>query len=1097
VGLSGESALEEILHQAEHYGKEYEWLRAAESYEKAVKLLPQNDFSKKGEIHERLGYAFFRAACQADSVEAFKKRICLSAESYEKAAELFDKVEAVRSLYCKALARYSKSWVEGSPFQKRELLDDCLRLMKEAIEKFDVAGNWSGHARAFRDLSFCLLDRYGWEGDFREGRKIAETIEYGEIAVTRLSETGKDPREITWVCTMTMFLMALYQDLYEERRNELLSAISRLSQKIIAVSMNIDDAYLRFFVYYVLAYANLYVTGDWQTVLRYGEERSRQIEKLNDHYLLAMHGYVQGFVVSWEAMTEEDPDKRKEKQERSIRLAEDAIQNSMAICRYDLASWACLLIVDAYSDLSENEVSLEEKRVLLKKAVEVGRKGSEYGQLSCAEDATEFMAHALSKALFFLSKTELNSIEKKKLLEEALLLREEGIRISDRISPPYAWDRGVFQNYFALINTELAKLQEGKEKKRSLLEEAVSHMEKCLEICEKYLQKEIALTPRDFAILGLYHDWFGEILDELYSLTTDEKIISKAIENYENGAQAYQKAEMPSRVAEAYWRTARLCDRRGAHLEGAENFDRASKNYQVVGEKIPQLRGFYEDYVVYMQAWGEIERAKHYHARQEYGLAREHYEKAASMHGSLKKWDYLAPNYFAWAQLEDAEDLSRRERCEEAAKAFEKAAKLFGQAKESVQAALGKIKSFDEKGMVTNISRATDRRQEYCVGRVALEDARILDKKGDHYSSSEKYRSAAEIFNRIAQGLESEQDRREFKLIIALSEAWRKMMLADARASPELYSEASVLFEQASRESSTETTGLLALGHSRFCRALEAGTRFADTMDMSMYTAATRHLEAAANYYVKAGFQNASEYAKATGLLFDAYAQVDNAKEERDPEKKARLYMMAEKVLQTSAGAYMKAEHPEKSEQIHSLLEKVKEERELAASLTKILHAPTLVSTTAAFTSPAPTNEEAVGLERFEHADVQANVIIPHKELKIGENLSIELELVNAGKGPALLTKVAEVVPKGFEVTEKSENCKVEDSNINLKGKRLDPLKTEEVKLVLKPTLQGTFTIKPMVLYLDENGKYKSHEPEPVTVAVKELGMKGWLKGER
>jgi hypothetical protein len=73
----------------------------------------------------------------------------------------------------------------------------------------------------------------------------------------------------------------------------------------------------------------------------------------------------------------------------------------------------------------------------------------------------------------------------------------------------------------------------------------------------------------------------------------------------------------------------------------------------------------------------------------------------------------------------------------------------------------------------------------------------------------------------------------------------------------------------------------------------------------------------------------------------------------------------------------------------------------------------------------------------------------------------------------------------------------VEDSYLNLKGKRLDPLKTEEVKLVLKPMVQGTVSLKPTVLHLDENGKYRSHEPEPVTIIVKEFGIKGWLKGER
>jgi hypothetical protein len=242
---------------------------------------------------------------------------------------------------------------------------------------------------------------------------------------------------------------------------------------------------------------------------------------------------------------------------------------------------------------------------------------------------------------------------------------------------------------------------------------------------------------------------------------------------------------------------------------------------------------------------------------------------------------------------------------------------------------------------------------------------------------------------------------------------------------------------------------------------------------------------------------NASEYAKATKLLFDAYAYIDNAERESDLDKKAKLYTIAEKVLQTSAGSFTKAEHPEKREQVLKFLENAREQRELATSLTEVLHAPSIVSTTTVLTAPTPTREEAVGSERFDHADLQANLIILKKDVKIGESLEMELELVNSGKGPALLTKVAEIVPKGFDVVEKTENCRVEDGSINLKGKRLDPLKTEEVKLVLKPFLQGTFSLKPTVLYLDENGKYKSHEPEPVTIVVKELGIKGWLKGER
>ena len=56
------------------------------------------------------------------------------------------------------------------------------------------------------------------------------------------------------------------------------------------------------------------------------------------------------------------------------------------------------------------------------------------------------------------------------------------------------------------------------------------------------------------------------------------------------------------------------------------------------------------------------------------------------------------------------------------------------------------------------------------------------------------------------------------------------------------------------------------------------------------------------------------------------------------------------------------------------------------------------------FVTPTRTHENPVGLERFEHGDMQANMIIRQKSLKVGENLNLEIGLVNAGKGPATLT---------------------------------------------------------------------------------------------
>ena len=49
---------------------------------------------------------------------------------------------------------------------------------------------------------------------------------------------------------------------------------------------------------------------------------------------------------------------------------------------------------------------------------------------------------------------------------------------------------------------------------------------------------------------------------------------------------------------------------------------------------------------------------------------------------------------------------------------------------------LSKIEDNDEKQMATGIIKASDLRKEYCEARIVLEEAKILDKKGDHFASS-------------------------------------------------------------------------------------------------------------------------------------------------------------------------------------------------------------------------------------------------------------------------------------------------------------------------------------------------------------------------
>ena len=91
--LNNES-LESILDEAKEHEKRYEWPQAVKVYEKASLILQKNnDYTKIVEIHEKIGFCYFRAALQAQNNEENIERIKYAIKSYQEAVELVDRVD--------------------------------------------------------------------------------------------------------------------------------------------------------------------------------------------------------------------------------------------------------------------------------------------------------------------------------------------------------------------------------------------------------------------------------------------------------------------------------------------------------------------------------------------------------------------------------------------------------------------------------------------------------------------------------------------------------------------------------------------------------------------------------------------------------------------------------------------------------------------------------------------------------------------------------------------------------------------------------------------------------------------------------------------
>ncbi len=1073
--------------------KENRWLEAAKSHEQ--ELDSQTSNASKAGSYERIGFCYNLASRQADNVEEFKKLRQLAVEAYEAAAQFYGEEHTPagkgKSAMCLALSEYSRSWIATNSSEKHKELDRCHEFGKKASAAFKKAGDKLNYAKTCTILSECLCDLVVITLKEEEKIKVAqEGLDNAKEAISVMSNLEEKDELITAfsVASLLSWHLANLNE-QEEQRKELAKVCLSYAENAVVLSKDTANPYSSAMSLWAKALSTLYFEENLAASLEYAKEMLQKASVIQDNYFKGMACYLAAYIDYWMYIEEEDTEKVRQIYDEIIKYSEAAIRYLQLVCQNSAIAEAYLFYVESYSELAKiPTIDHAERLNFSKQAVRNGEEGLEYAVRSGAVDAILSMLHALGKAYHYNAKLETEENAKFQLLRNALTHRKEYNKITQQSFASNLWIIGTGLVYASQIEADLAGLEKNEETKIALLKNALRDIESGVSNSNEWLKT--CSVPSLVTVAANYEDTFGGMLTERYQQTHEKENLVKANKTYGDAAAKFKQVALPSRVAESYWKIARNSDVISDYLTAAENFEKAFAGYKAAAVKIHQFSDFFLDYASYMKAWSEIEMAKRAHNSEEYGEAMGHYEKSSQLLRQSKSWMYLSPNFYAWSLLEQAEDLSRKEKSRKAIEAFQKAAKFLQESKRILNIKLEGLDKKDEIDLVKRIIEVTDTRTEYSHGRIAIEEAKVLDNQGDHIASSEKYNKAAEIFQKISL-VKAGEAAKEAKPLFYLCQAWQKMIIAEARSNPAMYKEAAELFKQANDHSSKEPAGLIALGHSSFCKAMEAGTEFETTQTMAAYGQATRHMDIAANYYLKAGFEAASDHAKATQRLFDAYVFMESAKRERDPEKQVRFYSRAEKVLGIAAEYFSKAGIRGKANKVQRLLRKVKDERALALSLGEIFHAPTVTSSTATFSTISPSKETPVGLERFEQADIQAKLIQHETDIKIGENVTMEIQMVNVGKEPVSLIRIDDVVPAGFQIVDKPENCTLEDKHLIVKGKRLTPLKTEEIKISLRAFKTGLMKVKPKVISVDWAGHQMSSNPETVAYNVTSVALPG------
>jgi KaiC/GvpD/RAD55 family RecA-like ATPase len=1090
--------LESLLEEAKILEKKYEWLQATKSYQKAIELvLKEKNSLKAAELQERLGLCFFKAAMQADTNDLFRDRIELAVKAYERTLELLQGVkkngEHIKISHVKALIAYVSAWLERDRAKKDKMLGEWWRLENDALEEYENDGDLINIGKTCNNLlQFSQEYRFWIPTGFQDvKRMLDELLNLGEKSIKILSGLGDDYELARAYCYTGLYYSVAVWWIggIKDRVKEVKLRSIECSQKALMHSEKIADSWLSYRAHATVSMVQAIITGNSVLAAEHAKNALKHAKITKDHQALASATSLLSIGIIALSQLEEDPEKRRERFQTAIKVMQESIDHFHTISLYGHPIFQNYMqIVESLISLAQNETNIKSRTEILDKAVEVAREGIKYTEGHIERFAVNAIS-ALSNALSHRAMVETKNSKKRRLLEESLEYCMKENEILERETPFINMYRIGNQSNQVFIYAVLAKVEQKKEKKIELLTSSLAPMENAIKLVAK--DNQVHHLSWMSNLYGMFCYGFGILLNELYALTKDTKVLGKSIEVYRSAVESYTISDTRSRVAEAYWQMATVYDRLGERLESAHHYQLASENYKLAAEKISQLKEFYKEHSLYMQAWSQIEKARYSHSVEAYEEAKHNYEQAAKLHELTSSWSYLASNYLAWSHMERAEGLSRKENTQQAKQAFQKAFDYFCNAEEAFKQKLEEITSADEKEMAQKLFEASDLRRKYCQARILMEEAKLLDKEGKYLQSSRKYRKATEKISIVVDKTDIEAEKKELKYITILCQAWEKMATAEETSSHDSYLEAARLFEKAREYCYTRKASLWALGNGSFCRGLAAGVRYQISTNLSDNASAKRHIKSAASSYLQAGYKDASEYAKATLRLFDAYDFMNQAESEVNPDRKTKQYQMAENLLQLAAASFMKAKQPEKTSQVQQILKTVRGEKKLALSLNEVIHAPTITSSTSSFIAPKPTNEASVGLEKFEHANVQAHMVTAVKEVKVGESFCLSVEFINAGREPALLMRVDDFVSPDFVVVKKPEIYRIEDNTLNMKGKQLAPLKLVEVKLTLQPSKKGEYQLNPKVQYLDELGQNKSLQLKTLEIKVEEVVLEG------
>jgi hypothetical protein len=965
---------------------------------------------------------------------------------------------------------------------RRALLDEALEIHRSVVEHFS-SRPFSESLRTGNFQLLLLRDRFCLDSGETGGALVQEAIDLSArmisspLSAPEADELGETFAYRLYFAALASVMLKEWSKAYDRE--------ALIVDSALALVPKIRD--LR-----ALAFLHIQIADSISQGLAKGQdELEEQIDlavkasrTTRDRSLLGLALLYAVNLTCWQLRVDRDADEAKARFREIQELFEEGKQNLSQL----LDSPSQHMLPTIYADFAQSHyvyatsfvTDLDARKRLLEEDLALFREGSAF-----ARRVTGFPVAHLGfvgvEALRQLAPLERDPRRQQEILTEAVAIAEVSTDITTKALPLDLWSIGLQNLAEASVQSDLAQRIEDSVKKKETFLLAADRFRFGLSMVRS---SPTWSFPGQHLRIGEFNLRFVRVLGKLHELTSDQKFVAEQLQVLDEAEDAYTRGDRPARAAELLWQKAQIRSRTGLHENSSGEYGRSAELYRLAASKNPSLEELYGDLSLYMQAWSRIETARDRHSNEAYRKASEAYQQAGSILRSTQRWSPLWEHYTACAMLEDAEAFSHEENSEPSSRSFAEAARLFESFGMAIALWAPPISGDDESEGRDRWKTIASGRKTYCLARADLEGAKLLDRNGDHAASAQSFAAAAAALEGMVREEETEEGKREIGAFALICRAWQSMKEAETTGNAGKYGEAANLFEKAA--ANRKFVGPLR-GNSALCRALEIGTRLRLTRDPILYPQTKIYLESALDSYIEAGMSRAAMWTRATERMFDGLVYQAGAERERDASAKFRDYSLSVRSFQAAVRLFEEAGYAGKTVQASRYLLHAREQTEViaASSPADALDGSIVLQGAEAQIAPGLTADQPAGMQGFEGANLQVQLVADRSEITLGESVALLIEVVSAGRLPALLVKVSGLRLEGLEAEAVGEKHRVDDAGaVAMKGLRMEPFETFTMNLRLKPTVPGDFTLRPRIFFLDENDRYRTTQPRSVSFSV-------------